>query len=96
MIENNPYPTIPNVEWQALQSLGVKLGIPTENLTEAMVAKSRKLLKEKNEMMFWVDDAHWNGNGAEFAADLVCKTVTNLSCSIPHEKTVPLRQRSFR
>jgi hypothetical protein len=86
MIENNPYPTIPNVEWQALQSLGVKLGIPTENLTEAMVAKSRKLLKEKNEMMFWEDDAHWNGNGAEFAADLVCKTATNLGCSIPHEK----------
>lgn len=84
MIENKPYPTIPNVEWQALQSLGAKLGIPTVNLTEPMVAKSRKLLKEKNEMMFWEDDAHWNGNGAEFAADLVCKTVTDLGCTIPH------------
>ena len=83
MINNNPYPILPNVGWQALQSLGAKLGIATVNLTEPMVAKSRKLLKEKNEMMFWEDDAHWNANGAEFAADLVCKTVTDLGCTIP-------------
>lgn len=83
MINNNPYSILPNVGWQALQSLGAKLGIATVNLTEPMVAKSRKLLKEKNEMMFWEDDAHWNANGAEFAADLVCKTVTDLGCTIP-------------
>ena len=83
MIKQNPYASIKNVEWLALQSLGVKLGIPTLNFTELMEEESQKLLRDKNELMFWEDDSHWNANGARTTAGLLCKTIQELGCTTP-------------
>jgi len=83
MIKQNPYASIKNVEWLALQSLGVKLGIPTLNFTELMEEESQKLLRDKNELLFWEDDSHWNANGARTTAGLLCKTIQELGCATP-------------
>ncbi|MEE9259422.1 MAG: SGNH/GDSL hydrolase family protein [Nitrospinaceae bacterium] len=81
MIKDNTYPPMQNGNWQALRSLGEKLGIPTANLTEPLATESSRLLDEKNEMTFWEDDSHWNGNGAAVAAKVVCEKVKSLGCS---------------
>ena len=80
-IENKTHSSINNVEWLALKSLGKNMGISTINFTDLMIQESKKLLEEKNELLFWEDDSHWNGNGSRVTARLLCRTIPELGCS---------------
>ena len=80
-IENKTHSSINNVEWLALKSLGKNMGISTINFTDLMIQESKKLLEGKNELLFWEDDSHWNGNGSRVTARLLCRTIPELGCS---------------
>ena len=70
---------LPNVNWEAIKSLGDKLGIQTINLTEPLRDESRKLLL-KDKFTFWKDDTHWNANGIAVAARVLCQKINELNC----------------
>ena len=57
------------------------MGISTINFTDLMIEESKKLLEEKNELLFWEDDSHWNGNGSKATAKLLCSSIPELGCS---------------
>jgi hypothetical protein len=80
-IKNKPHSSINNVRWLALKSLGKNMGISTINFTDLMIEESKKLLEEKNELLFWEDDSHWNGNGSRVTAKLLCSNILKLGCS---------------
>jgi hypothetical protein len=80
-IKNKPHSSINNVEWLALKRLGKNMGIPTINFTDLMIEESKKLLEGKNELLFWEDDSHWNGNGSRVTARLLCSNISELGCS---------------
>jgi hypothetical protein len=71
---------LPNANWGALAEIGNSLGIPMINLTEQLRMASRKLLP-KDEFTFWKDDTHWNANGIEVAARILCQTIKELNCT---------------
>ncbi|MGD0169051.1 MAG: hypothetical protein ABSE54_04930 [Smithella sp.] len=53
---------LPNAQWDCLKSLAVSLRIPCHNLTEPLVAASKKLI-EKQQFTYWTDDSHLNVRG---------------------------------
>lgn len=65
---------LPNKQWELVQQMGKKHGIPVMDLTPALIIASNKLLK-KGELTFWQDDTHWNGNGISIAAEVVAKSL---------------------
>ena len=57
------------------------MGISTINFTDLMIEESKKLLGGGNELLFWKDDSHWNGNGSRVTAKLLCSNIPELGCS---------------
>ena len=66
---------LPDRQWQFVQSIGQKFGIPTTNLTPALIEESDRLL-EQGVLTFWRDDTHWNKHGIAVAADIVSRELT--------------------
>lgn len=85
----NPAPKdkLPSANWESIRNLGLKLGIPTIDLTQPLREESKELLK-KNEFTFWKDDTHWNRNGMAVAARVICERIRALGCVMPTPATI--------
>lgn len=58
---------LPHAQWRALEALARQLGVPAFDLTPALQAAAKAELA-RGRLIFWRDDTHWNGGGAEAAA----------------------------
>jgi len=59
-------------QWEYVQSVGLKLGIKTTNLTPALIEASDRLLAS-NRLTYWRGDTHWNKYGVATAAKVVAE-----------------------
>lgn len=75
--------TLPNPFGDYLNEFGKRTGMPVIDLTGPMIAASKHLLKEKDQLTFWTDDTHWNGHGMAVAARVACEQVRPLGCNKP-------------
>jgi len=63
---------LPDLQWEYIQHVGLKLGIKTTNLTPALIKASDALLPN-NRLIFWKGDTHWNKFGIATAAKVVAE-----------------------
>lgn len=61
---------LPHAQWQHLETVARDLGIPAFDLTPAMQRRAAHLLHE-GKLVYWLDDTHWNGEGASVAAQAI-------------------------
>jgi len=66
---------LPDRQWEYVQSVGLKLGIKTTNLTPALIKASDALLSN-NRLTYWKDDTHWNKYGIATAAKVVAEQLS--------------------
>jgi len=64
--------SLPDRQWEYIQSVGDKLGIKTTNLTPALIQASDILLSSKK-LSYWKGDTHWNKYGIATAAKVVAE-----------------------
>lgn len=65
---------IPHAQWDYLQSLAEKYGVPATDLTGPMQIEARRLAPQ-GEMLWRASDTHWNGRGTEVGARVVRQAV---------------------
>ena len=70
---------MPNANWEYLNTICQKLDIKLINLTEPLITRAKFLLKEKNQLVWWKDDTHWNKEGIAVAAKEVYKNINTNS-----------------
>ena len=76
----NPAESLPNRQWEAVQSLGKALDLPVTDLTGALVEENKRLFEKNGALVFWTDDTHWNPKGIAVAARALCGAVPKLKC----------------
>jgi len=70
--------TLPNVQWEYLDSQCRKHALPCTNLTGELTREAEQLLK-RGEFIWWRDDTHWNGRGIAAAARVVARDLGAVS-----------------
>lgn len=89
--------TLPNANWDYLNSLAKRFNFRAINLTEQLVAESKKILNEQNKLTYWKDDTHWNKYGISVVARIIYELVDNPNSIIQlsdKKDNVPLINRS--
>jgi len=66
---------LPDRQWEYVQSMGLKLGIKTTDLTPALIEASDASLPSSR-LTYWKDDTHWNKYGIAAAAKVVAGQLT--------------------
>jgi len=68
--------------WRAVQRFAAAAGVPAHDLTPALVAGARTALPE-GRFVYWRDDTHWNGLGAETVAREFARLATAAKDRVP-------------
>ncbi|KJR40323.1 hypothetical protein MCHI_003748 [Candidatus Magnetoovum chiemensis] len=71
----NQHTPLPHAQWDYLKSLALKMDIPVTDLTPCLIEEAKRRIKEDGDLIYLIDDTHWNKYGINAAAREIKKTL---------------------